>query len=137
MRSLAALLGVALLCPLGGCGSSEDADRLVESYRSTLRKGQREQQKILGILESVKDQASAAEALKQLREEYERAALHPPMREPPSEMQERLQEEYAKLLQGRNRLLQEISRIRTRVPGGAEFLNEIEKLKPPQRPWGP
>ena len=33
-----------------------------------------------------------------------------------------------------NRLRQEISRIRTHVPGGAEFLDEIEKLKPPQGP---
>jgi hypothetical protein len=134
MRSLAVLLCVALLCPLGGCGPSEDSDRLIASYRSTLRKGQREQQKILGILESVKDQASAAEALKQLREEYERAAAHPPMREPPPEVQERLQEEIAKLQEGRNRLLQEISRIRRHVPGGAEFLDEIEKLKPQQGP---
>jgi hypothetical protein len=136
MRGLLVLLGVALLCPLGGCGSSEDTERLVESYRITLLKGQREQQKILGILESVKDRASAAEALKQLREEYERAAAHPPapLREPPPEVQERLQAEVAKLQDGRNRLLQEIGRIRRDVPEGAEFLDEIEKLKPPQGP---
>jgi hypothetical protein len=136
MRSLAVLFGVAVLCLLGGCGPSEDTERLVASYRYTLRQGQHEQQKVLGILESVKDQASAAKALKQLREEYERATVKPPTprREPPPEVQERLQEEYAKLQEGKNRLLQEITRIRSRVPGGPDFLDEIEKLKPPQGP---
>jgi hypothetical protein len=136
MRSPAVLLGVALLCPLGGCGSSDDTERLVESYRLTLLKGQRQQQKLLDILESVKDPASAAEALKQYREEYERVAANPPepMREPPPEVQERLREEIAKLKDGSNRLWQEIGRIRRDVPGGAEFLDEIEKLKPPQGP---
>src|SRR3954453_18838662 len=101
MRGLAFLFGVALLCPLGGCGPSEDTERLVASYRVTLREGLRDQQKLLGILESVKDQASAAEALKQLRQEYERAAAKPPAprREPPPEVQERLQAEFAELVE--------------------------------------
>jgi hypothetical protein len=135
MRSLAVLLGVALLCPLGGCGSSEDADRLVESYRSNLRQRQREQQKIVNILENVKDQASMAEALKQFREEYEKAALHPlaPMREPPPEVKERLQGEFAELLEGTNRVRAEFRRIQD-LPGGEDFFDAIKKLNPQQGP---
>jgi hypothetical protein len=135
MRCLVAVLGIALLCPLGGCGSSEDTERLVASYRYTLGQQLREQQKILSILESAKDRPSMAEALKQLRAEYERAAAHP-RRLPPPEIKERLSDEYAKLEEAGSRVFAEFRRIGD-LPGGQEFFDEVKKLKPPQGPSGP
>lgn len=137
MRGLGILYGVVLLLPLAGCGSSDDGtEPLVKSYRSALRREQNNQQKLLRILESVKDFGSMPEALTRLRKEYDEAAKRPDRLEPPPpEVKERLRPEFESLGEGIEQIRGQIRRI-LKLPGGEAFLAEFEKLKK-EGPTGP
>jgi hypothetical protein len=135
MKGLGLLLGVALLCPLAGCGASDDGtEALVKSYRESLRRERENQQKLLAILESVKDLGSMPEGLERLRKLYE--ARPPLIKEPPPELHERLRPELESLRKGGEAIERQIERIRE-LPHGKAFLIDVERLKNDKGPKAP
>jgi hypothetical protein len=132
MRSSRGLLGALVLAALAGCGSSqEEADRQLGSYRSALQEQLRANEKFLGILAGVKDEASMIEALKQLdksRGEFERAAARlRKLGQPTPQIKEQLGDDFNRLAEARNRMLEEIRRIRP-LPGGEAFFEAVGAL---------
>jgi hypothetical protein len=138
MTSARVLLGAAVLAALAGCGSSqEEPDRQLNSYRRAMREQLRANEKFLGILAGVKDEASMVEALKQLDKsqgEFDRAAARlQKLWPPPPQIKEQLRDDYNRLAEAKNRMLEEIRRIRP-LPGGEAFFQAVEALSKQRQP---